>query len=284
MNKSTQKLVSALEELNQSRNDSTLDEIIDLARKEQFHDFQSPHTFSLMELGRRLKNIGYSDDDTIITRIKEGEFDATKEESQAWMNSPEGQDTLKELIGSAPAADPTTLPPHDHEGLWVRSEVMPDGTYGAALSVDSDRAWALNREVEHDTAVLRLLTSKLGIPDNDAAALLTQDLRPDRPDTHDATAPLCFTGAIGRARHPRPDAGAYIPLLMMALDGRQTGQLSPADLREHAAAVLNVLAAADLDAALYRVLLAKVGLDDATARAVVDSLAEYWPPRTEPRS
>lgn len=189
-------------------------------------------------------------------------------------------------------------PPDDSEGLWVRSDLMPDGTYGVAISVGADRSWTLNldqavayavacharaTEVEHDTAVLRLLTDTLGIPAKTASQVIVSDLRPDRPDAQDATKPLRFTGAIGRAKYPRPDAGAYIPLLMMELDGTQVGQLTPADLRDHATGVLNVIAAADLDAALLRALTGTFDIDEDRARAVVEDLANHWPEQRPPR-
>jgi hypothetical protein len=188
--------------------------------------------------------------------------------------------------------------PAEDEGLWVRSDVMPDGSYGVAVSVGADFARTLDRdeaiayaiacfaratEVEHDTAVLRLLVNRLGLGPKDAGQVVANDLRPDRPDVHDATEPIRFSGMIGRARHPRPDAGEFIPLLGMQLHGKDVGQLTPADLRDHAAAVFNCLSAADLDAALHRVLIGKIGVDDERARAVIGSLAEHWPAEQPPR-
>jgi hypothetical protein len=187
---------------------------------------------------------------------------------------------------------------NEDEGLWVRSEVMPDGTYGVGLNVGADRSWALSRdravayavacfaratEVEHDTAVMRLLTGKLGIPAETAGQVIVQDLRPDRPDAHDATKPLRFFGQIGRAKHPRPDAGQFVPMLAMELDGKDAGQLTPADLRDHAGAVLRVIAAADLDAALLRALTGTFGLDENRSRNVIDDLANHWPDSQPPR-
>ncbi len=176
-----------------------------------------------------------------------------------------------------------------HEGIWVRSEVLPNGTYGVGLNVGDDRAWVLTRdravayavaclaratEAEHDAAVFRMLTTQIGISETDAAAVLVKDLRPNRPDDHTATEPLRFTVALGRR---------VGPFLNMALDGRQIGELTPADLRDHAVAVLNVLAAADLDANLRRVLVGQFGLDDNRARQFVGALADHWPAETTPR-
>ncbi|MPZ66238.1 MAG: hypothetical protein GEU83_12215 [Pseudonocardiaceae bacterium] len=186
----------------------------------------------------------------------------------------------------------------EDEGLWVRSEVMPDGSYGVGVSVEGDYAFSLNRdqavayavacftratEADHDTAVLRLLT-QVGVPAKHAGQVVANDLRPDRPDEHTDTQPLRFTVAVGRAKHPRPDAGQFIPLLFLHLHDREIGQLTPSDLRDHGAAVLNVLAAADLDAALHRALTGTVGLDDDRARAIVGDLANHIPTTEPPRA
>jgi hypothetical protein len=177
---------------------------------------------------------------------------------------------------------------HDDGQLWVRSDVMPDGSYGVGLNVGPDRSWALNRtqatdyavacytratEAEHDAAVLTLLTH-IGLPERTAAELIVKDLRPDRPDDHTPTHPLKFTVAIGRKCGP---------FLKMELDGHEVGELTTGDLRDHAAAVLNVIAAADLDAALFRALTGRVGLDEDRARAVVGDLADHWPAEQAPR-
>lgn len=178
-------------------------------------------------------------------------------------------------------------------GLWVRSDVMPDGTYGVALNIGEDRSWPLDRhqairyavacyaratEVEHDAAVFSLLTS-IGVPQEAAAQVLASDLRPDRPEQHDDTLPLEFVGALGRRR----GTGEIVPLLNIALDGQPAGELTPADLTDHAGGVLKALAAADLDAALHRTLVGVVGVPDGTARGMVDALAEHWPQQHGPR-
>jgi uncharacterized membrane protein len=165
--------------------------------------------------------------------------------------------------------------------LWVRSEVLPDGTYGVGLNVGPDRAWALNRdqaiahavgcfaratEAEHDAAVFALL-QQIGLDERLAVATLVNDLRPNRPDDHSSTAPLQFTVGLRRVG----------PFLYMALDGRAIGELTPHELRGHAIGVLTALAAADLDANLRRALVGQYGLDDARARDVVASLEKHWP-------
>lgn len=175
------------------------------------------------------------------------------------------------------------------DGLWVRSEVMPNGTYGVALNVGDDRSWALSRDravayaaacvavataAEHDAAVFNLLTKQVGLPRETVGAVLVNDIHPDRPEQHAATDPLRFATALG-LKHG--------PFLKMTLDGKPAGELTPADLRDHALGVLKVIAAADLDAALHRALVGPFGLDDDRARQIIGSLANHWPAERSPR-
>lgn len=90
MNLSTQRLVAALEELDRSRGDSVLGEILDLARGEQFHDYESDCVFPWNDLIRRLKQVGYADDAPIIGDIRQGKYSAAPEEYEAWFGSPDG--------------------------------------------------------------------------------------------------------------------------------------------------------------------------------------------------
>jgi hypothetical protein len=173
------------------------------------------------------------------------------------------------------------------EGLWARSEVMPDGSYGVGINVGADRAWTLDpsqavayavacvtraTEAEHDAAVFAAMQAA-GLDQKAAAMFIVKDLRPDRPSDHSATEPLQFHTALGLK------AG---PFIKMDLDGELAGEMTPGDLIDHAMGVLKTLAAADLDAALKRTLSGSVGLDDDRARAVVGLLAQHWP-RSEVR-
>lgn len=182
-----------------------------------------------------------------------------------------------------------------NEGLWVRSDVLPTGVYGVSINVGDDRAWTLPpdravryaatcvrraTEAEHDAAVLSFLTapSKAGLdlPDETAAGLIAHDLRPDRAIDHSETEPLRFHVAIG--------ARTRKPFLRMELDGNDAGELTPADLRDHAMGVLQTLAAADLDAALVRCMVSTVGTDENRARGMVEALQQHWPAEEKPRS
>jgi hypothetical protein len=165
---------------------------------------------------------------------------------------------------------------------------LPDGRYGVGISVGDDVAWVLSREqavayvvvcveratqADHDTATFRLLVD-IGLPEDKAAAFLAEDIRQDRAVDNAPTSPLVFVPAVGQKG----------PFLHMRLDTEDVGQLTPADLRDHALSVLDVLAVVELDAALRRALVGLVGLDDARAHAVVGGLAKFWPKSRPPRT
>lgn len=178
----------------------------------------------------------------------------------------------------------------DEAGLWVRSDLLPNGTYGVAISVGPDRAWTLTRdraiayaaacvgkatEAEHDCAVYGLLVDRLQLSDSAAAAFVLRELLPHRVTTTDAdTAPIKLVHAIGRRRSGKRERVAVVQL---HLEGRNVGDMSPTSLREHAQAVLSVIAAANLDEQLFRLLRSAFDLDEPRARAVVSDLAEHWP-------
>lgn len=178
----------------------------------------------------------------------------------------------------------------DHEcGMWVRSDVLPDGSYGVTISVGEDKAWTLARrraeryavacmaratEAEHDAAIYKLLTVRLGLEAQFAAAFIVQTIRAARQPDDRATAPLRYVPSLTLAGKP---------FISQELDGAVVGQLTPADLRDHTVGVLQVLAATDLDRRLHRALVGEIGLDEATALAVVGSLMEDWPEDEAPR-
>jgi hypothetical protein len=69
------------------------------ARRDEFHDFKSPHAMPEHELVAELRKEGGRAAKAIAQRVINGEFDATKEESDAWMASPEGQEAMRMLLG-----------------------------------------------------------------------------------------------------------------------------------------------------------------------------------------
>jgi len=77
-----------------------------LARADMFHDFLSPFDLPELELEARLRAARDAcPDKDRAARIEEvrqrhmqGEFDASKEESDAWAASEDGQDAFRSLI------------------------------------------------------------------------------------------------------------------------------------------------------------------------------------------
>lgn len=69
------------------------------ARRDEFHDFLSPHTFPELTLVEALRIAGTPEAIAIRTRVIDGEFDASTEESDDWARSPEGQEMLSMLTG-----------------------------------------------------------------------------------------------------------------------------------------------------------------------------------------
>lgn len=166
-------------------------------------------------------------------------------------------------------------------GLWVRSDVLPDGTYAVTISFESDHVWVLDRpgalayastcveaaqRAEFDAAVFKLFTQQLGLDVETTVHMIAYDLRPDRPPLNDATtAPLTFVpGVTNKGK----------PLLTILLDGQPHSQLDPADLRTHATVVLEAPAAADLDAGLLRALK-NMDVPEDVGRAAVGDIANW---------
>ena len=61
-----------------------------------YDDFKSPLATPLMALVEEARRQGLTD---IVERVKAGEFDSTREESDAWMSGPEGSEAMRELRG-----------------------------------------------------------------------------------------------------------------------------------------------------------------------------------------
>lgn len=74
------------------------------ARKDEFHDYRSPHDLPQHALVACLKAEG-DRTQPLIDRVIAGEFDATKAESDAYIASEEGQADLAELLGPGPGKE-----------------------------------------------------------------------------------------------------------------------------------------------------------------------------------
>jgi len=71
------------------------DEMIGKAVTGFYDDFKSQRADNIVALVEDARRAGL---DSIAERAIDGEFDATKEESEEWMHSPEGQQILSELL------------------------------------------------------------------------------------------------------------------------------------------------------------------------------------------
>lgn len=80
----TERLARALEKAGAPR------EMIDAARRERYDDFKSPSPTPIMDLVRTARMLGLRE---IARRAMDGEFDATREESEEWFRT-EGRHLL----------------------------------------------------------------------------------------------------------------------------------------------------------------------------------------------
>jgi hypothetical protein len=75
-----------------------LTEMAEKARTGYYHDFLSPLDFPELQLDKDLLAAGTPAALAIRARHHEGEFDASKEESDEWAAGPEGQDAMAQLL------------------------------------------------------------------------------------------------------------------------------------------------------------------------------------------
>jgi hypothetical protein len=68
------------------------------AREGYYHDFLSPLDLPELTLMKHLAVVGTPEALALRTRVMNGEFDASKEESDEWAKSPEGQETFGKLL------------------------------------------------------------------------------------------------------------------------------------------------------------------------------------------
>lgn len=85
---STERLVAALKEAGAPA------DLVIRAAADAFHDFRSLSATPIMDLVAACERAGLHG---IADRAKRGEFDADKSEAEEWMNSPDGQQTLRSL-------------------------------------------------------------------------------------------------------------------------------------------------------------------------------------------
>lgn len=70
--------------------------LVTQARSGYYHDYRSPLAFPIMQLVHDLQAVGLYE---LAERAKRGDFDATREEADAWAASEDGQATFRDLLG-----------------------------------------------------------------------------------------------------------------------------------------------------------------------------------------
>lgn len=86
-----------------------LDDMALLAERGHYHDFLSPLDFPELELDKDLvaaMERGVLAAGLLRIRHHNGEFDATAAESEAWAQSPDGQETFGRLVRDATKGKP----------------------------------------------------------------------------------------------------------------------------------------------------------------------------------
>lgn len=167
------------------------------------------------------------------------------------------------------------------KGVWVMSQLTPQGTYALTIGYESDLAWTLTPKeawayarmlatqiarATFDAAVINMLTARLELPLEDAGTTVAQDLRPARsPVTQ--LAPLMLEPGVTAEGKP------FLKLLINGEDQHWTWDV--ADAREHLLSVVEGIETIDLDASLYRFMTDTVGVESEVARAAVGMLGEH---------
>lgn len=168
--------------------------------------------------------------------------------------------------------------------IWVYSDLTPSGDYALAIQYSEDGMFypkgpaAYARQViavavraAHDAAIMGQ-TRYIGdgdISDTEIYHSTIGPLREDRPPLNDAaTHPLVFTGIMA-ARNGQP----YIHV--HTAGGEPIAQWTFAKAMSHAAHVLAVIPAVDLDNAYRRHLTGTLGIEPGRAQAVIADLARF---------
>jgi hypothetical protein len=179
----------------------------------------------------------------------------------------------------------TTPDVENTEGhIWVSSEVA-GGEYAVTVtfspdqvvSLPTDKALAYARAVieyahraEYDAAILAQLIDKGGLPVKTAAEYIADSVRPYR-DPIDTGTQLSLLPGIS--------SDTMRPFLGIEIDGKRIGDWTVGDALEHGYAVLDTIAVAGLDHGYYKSLVERLGVDENRARAIVNSIAGFRPPR-----
>ncbi|MFI6326616.1 hypothetical protein ACIBG8_54470 [Nonomuraea sp. NPDC050556] len=179
-----------------------------------------------------------------------------------------------------------STPDRDKPGsddVWITSDLdEKTSTYRVKISYGQDRSIGLGPNealryasavlearirAMHDAAVIRQLHRKLTVPLQMCGQAVAA-LRADRaPLNHKATRPLMLEPGVSQELEP---------FLAVHIDGKRVGQWDVKQAYEHALGVLEVVSAADLDAAYYRYLIGPShGIDKGRASNMVGDLANF---------
>jgi hypothetical protein len=90
--------------------------MINRARGSFYDDFKSDLATPIVQLVQDVRKAGL---EGIAKRAIDGEFDATKEESDAWAESPEGQELMQQFMGKARQQKPSNPSSH-RKKRWLR--------------------------------------------------------------------------------------------------------------------------------------------------------------------
>jgi hypothetical protein len=91
-------------------------EMIARARGGFYDEFKSDLATPIVQLVQDAREAGLKG---IAERAIDGEFDATKEESDAWAESPEGQEVMRQFMGEARQQKPSNPSSH-RKKRWLR--------------------------------------------------------------------------------------------------------------------------------------------------------------------
>lgn len=98
-------------EQSQSHNAAKYEAFAKRAETGEFDDYADTYDCPVTQLHNELMAAGFT---KFAARVRDGEFDATKEESDEWAMSPSGQETLK------------LLPREMRIALFGKDDVIPD--------------------------------------------------------------------------------------------------------------------------------------------------------------
>lgn len=157
--------------------------------------------------------------------------------------------------------------------IWVRTDPAADGTYVAVVELGDDVTIELDRGSAADWAHAVLEQALRAVCDADAVRQVTDltsydlarqvlvDLRAERPLPSSGCHPLALIPAMRSSGDP----------FLWVFVGRDcVGKWTIGQAEAHAAAVVEAVIAAELNAGYRRALVGVLGVGDDTARAIVD--------------